>query len=340
MAGTTERDGFHGNVETYQPIVLGVLFCLGVAIAALFIGSWFGVPALLLALLLGMALRRLAVNWKPGIDFTSKRLVELGVALLGFKVSLAVLQTASLESLALLALGIAATMAGSVLLAPLFTVSRSTGLLVGAATAICGSSACMTIGSLLPRSKETDRSITLVIVATTLLSSVAMVAYPMLLHAFDLPDEMAGIILGGSIQNVPQAIGAGLAYSDTAGQTAAVTKLLRVAMLVPVALICLAILTKTAASRDTEERSFWRFIPWFIPVFLILLAINSSGILPSAASSSLAELSELSLMTGIAAIGVKTPFNGLLDEGWGPLVLTIAAAAFLLLFIGLGVTHV
>ncbi|MEQ8164657.1 MAG: putative sulfate exporter family transporter [Alphaproteobacteria bacterium] len=324
-----------------QNVWLGVLLPVIIAGAALSVSGAFSVPPLLVALGLGLLMRPLAASVSPGVNFASRRVIELGVALLGFKVTAAILMQAGFSILVLVVVAMAVTIAASLAFAKLLRLPYAHGFLVGGATAICGSSACMAIGSLLPRSKQTELGISVTIVGTTLLSSAAMIAYPFGVALLGLNDHAAGIVLGGSIHNVPQAIGAGLSFSEDAGATATITKLIRVTMLLPVAAGVMALVPLLCGpSAIGERKSIGQIVPWFIPAFALFLAINSTGWIAAPVRDTLAAASQLCLIVGIAAIGLKTPFKGLVAGGARPLILIGLSALVLLAILLIGVSLV
>ena len=106
--------------------------------------------------------------------------------------------------------------------------------LAGGAVAICGASAAMALATMLGERRASQAQLTLVLVGISAMSAAAMVLYPLAAHALALSDLRAGFLLGASIHDVAQALGAGYSYSDAAGQIAAIVKLTRVALLAPV----------------------------------------------------------------------------------------------------------
>lgn len=339
--GATMMQHFGGAPLGKRTFWLGILFPVIIAAAALWSSDTYAMPPLLVALVLGLIMKPLAQSVTPGVEFASRRLIELGVALLGFKVTTSIILDVGWGALTLVLVAMATTMFFSLLLAPLFRLSRTDGLLVGAATAICGSSACLAVGGLLPRSEKTNMAISVTIVGTTLLSSAAMIVYPLGAATMGMSDYAAGIVLGGSIHNVPQAIGAGLSFSDEAGAMATLVKLTRVAMLLPVvALVLLALPLVSGGHGRRSERGLVYIVPWFLPIFAALLAINSAGAVPPTFVAALNSVSELCLIVGLAAIGLKTSFKGLVAGGWQTPALIAVSALLLLIFLSIGVHFV
>jgi len=123
------------------------------------------------------------------------------------------------------------TLAAGFLLARLFTLERAYGALAGAGTAVCGASATLATSIVLPDYKGKEMDVAFVVVAVNALSTLAMVVYPLLCVWLGFDAQTAGIMLGATIHDVAQVVGAGYAVSETAGNTAVIVKLFRVCCL-------------------------------------------------------------------------------------------------------------
>ncbi|MDZ7790169.1 MAG: putative sulfate exporter family transporter [Xanthomonadales bacterium] len=169
----------------------------------------------------------------PGIEFTAKHVLRLGVALLGARIGVEQMLALGWLPVVLIAAMVPATILLGRLVARRLGESEQMGLLTGGAVAICGASAAMAISSILPPSERRERDTLFTVVGVTTLSTVCMVIYPAILSLFDLSDVQAGYIIGASVHDVAQVVGAGYVISDPAGDAATLTKLMRVAMLIP-----------------------------------------------------------------------------------------------------------
>ena len=110
-------------------------------------------------------------------------------------------------------------------------------MLSGGAAAICGASAALAISAVLPRDKHHDRFTLMVVIAVTVLSTLAMVLYPLIARAMNLNPDLAGLFFGGTIHDVAQVVGAGYTLGPATGDIATIVKLFRVAMLAVVVLL-------------------------------------------------------------------------------------------------------
>jgi uncharacterized membrane protein YadS len=178
------------------------------------------------------------------------------------------------------------------------------------------------------------------VVAVTALSTVAMVLYPPLFGTLGLSDRETGFLIGATIHDVAQVVGAGYSVSDPAGDAATVVKLMRVAIL-PVVLV-LALRGSTEAGSTGPTRV--PLLPWFMVLFITLSVGGSLVALPVSLTGAVEAASRGMLITAIAALGVKTSLKAMLAVGGGhiavvtieTLVLLAAAIAALHLLLDFG----
>ena len=312
----------------------GVLACIVVAAAATFLSEHYGAPVMLFALLLGMAMNFLSGEGacKPGIEFTAKQVLRLGVALLGLRITAGQIVELGWQPVAIVVVSVVLTIAVSMLAARLMGFQSLFGLLSGGATAICGASAALALAAALPNHPLKERATLFTVIGVSALSTLAMIVYPMLAQTFGLDPRAAGIFLGATIHDVAQVVGAGYSLSKETGDVATFVKLMRVAMLVPV--IVFAVMLVRARERnagDAGEASGPRppLLPWFAVAFAVLVAINSTGWLPKALTQGGSEFSRWCLVASIAGIGMKTQLKELATVGIKPVLLMIGETLFL-----------
>ena len=179
---------------------------------------------------------------------------------------------------------------------------------------------------MLPR-KAKDDTVILSIIGVTTLSTAAMIAYPALAQTLGLNDVQAGILFGAAIHDVAQVVGAGALFSSEATETSAIVKLLRVACLMPVALVVGIMFSRESVETD-QQITLPRF-PIFLIIFAVLVGINSIGLVPEYARSLANALSQGCLILAVAAIGIKTSFSQLLMTS-GRVFLVLAVVTVLL----------
>ncbi len=290
------------------------LLLTGIAsLAAAYLAEHYGAPIMLMGLLIGLAFNFANADLRlhPGLGFASKTLLRWGIVLVGLQVTFG--QIASLGIPAFLAI------AGMVALVALSGTAASKwigrgaafGTLAGGAVAICGASAALALSSVLGEKRASQAQLTLVLVAVSAASAVAMSLYPALAHVLNLSDRQAGFLMGASIHDVAQALGAGYSYSPEAGATATVVKLTRVALLAP----ALAVVAWVYPDDGASERSGVG-VPWFVLAFLGLCAIHSFVTLPQPLLDVAKPGATALLLLAVTATGIRSPMNLLLEQGW------------------------
>ncbi len=318
-------------VERTRFLAPGLLACGVVGAAAGFLSEHYGAPVMLFALLLGMAMNFLSAEGpcQPGIEFTARHVLRVGIALLGLRITLAQVAALGWGPLGLVVLSVVLTIAVSMVAARLLGFQGLFGLLTGGATAICGASAALALAAALPSHPQKDRATLFTVIGVSALSTMAMVAYPMLARALGMDAQQAGIFLGATIHDVAQVVGAGYSLSAQTGDTATLVKLLRVAMLLPV-IVFASLLTRSRAS-DGQDDSAARppLLPWFAVAFAGLVAANSTGWVPQPVQAAGNDLSRWCLIAAIAGIGMKTHLKELATVGLKPVALMVGETLFL-----------
>lgn len=321
----TEQGTLARRSSRWRALGPGLLLCFTVAAAASFLAEHYGAPAMLFALLIGMAFHFLAdeARCSPGVEFTASRLLRIGVALLGARVTLEDIMSLGLTPVLLVVGFVVVTVAAGLAISRLFGRGSSFGLLTGGAVAICGASAALAIAAVLPQRERLERDTLFTVIAVTTLSTIAMVAYPVIYTLLGFDHTAIGILLGATIHDVAQVVGAGYAVSPEAGIVATYVKLLRVAML-PVVVIALAFVMRGRAAGQGAAP-----MPWFAAGFAALLLANSAGLVPAVVVAALEDISRWLLVAAISALGVKTSIEAMLKLGPRHIFVVVAETVFL-----------
>lgn len=315
-----------------SPLWQGASIAAMTGLAALFLSEHYGAPAMLFALLLGMAVSFLYQSDSPcakGIDFTGSTILRVGIVLLGTRIALGDLITLGWQTALMLAGAIFTTIILGVILARVFGLQKRFGALTGGSVAICGASAALAISSIMPNSEHKERDTLLTVIGVTAMSTIAMILYPIIVNYLEFDAHNAGVFLGGTIHDVAQVVGAGYSVSPETGDIATLTKLVRVAMLLPVVLIMMVIINRSNQSNKGDLPK----VPGFLIGFVILMVINSCFSLPSVLLESANELSKFFLITAIAAIGMKTNLGKLTEVVIKPIILIVAETVWIALLI-------
>lgn len=314
-------------IDSASSLFPGLLLATMIAMAAQFLSLNYDIPVMLMAVLLGMPLQFLSEEQKTkaGIAFASRTLLRVGVALLGTRVSLQMFQAIGPQFVAFIVFSVSATILLSLAVMPLIGRDRHLGFLTGGAVAICGASAAMAISSILPKNHHTERDLSFTVISVTILSTIAMITYPLIAQTFGLDERHTGLFLGATIHDVAQVVGAGYSVSEQSGDLATFVKLLRVTLLAPVIFLG-AVLMRNKIS-DKSQRP--PLIPGFVIGFLVLAGLNSFDLIPSALAAPLDATSRSALVIAVAAVGMRTSFAALRGVGNKVIAMLTLQTAFL-----------
>lgn len=305
--------------------------------ASLFVAENYGGPAVLFALLIGMAFHFLSEDKRTnaGIQFSSSTILRLGVALLGARISAEQIKLLSPTLIAVIVGGVFATVLFSVIVNRFFFKwPKAEGALAGASVAICGASAAIALAATMNKKQLREQALLAIVVTVTILSTIAMVIYPMISDAMGFDQQAAGIFLGGTIHDVAQVVGAGAMIGPQALEISSMTKMLRVAMLIPMLIIFMFVFADKKHREEEEKAKPWyKNIPLFLIGFIALACLNIAGFIPANISHLLGEISRLLILISIAALGLKTSLGKLRDVGWTPIILMTVNTIFLLCWI-------
>ena len=313
---------------------LGIATITGMA--ALFLSEHYNAPAMLFALLLGMAVSFLYQNDTPcacGIDFTASTLLRAGVVLLGLRIALGDLAVLGWQTALMLAGAIFTTIVLGVGLAKLLGLQKRFGALTGGSVAICGASAALAISTILPKGENHERDTLLTVIGVTAMSTIAMVLYPIIAGQLGMTDTEAGIFLGGTIHDVAQVVGAGYSVSESAGDMATLAKLVRVAMLMPVVLIMMLVIKRFYKTNTQAEGGEVPKMPLFLIGFIALMLLNSFVTLPEFVIEAGTQVSRFFLVVSITAIGMKSNLGKLAEVGVLPIVMIVVETLWIALLI-------
>jgi uncharacterized integral membrane protein (TIGR00698 family) len=315
------------RIRLYGP---GLAIAGIVAIAAKWLSEHFTAPVLLFALLLGMGVNFASRErtLKPGIDFAGRAVLRVGVALLGARITLDQVRSLGLETVILVIAAVASTITVGWMLARTLKLGAPLGILMGGAVAICGASAALAIAAIIPKTATHERDTILTVIGVTALSTIAMILYPVAFAALHLDARATGILIGATIHDVAQVVGAGYAVSKETGDVAVIVKLLRVALLLP-AVIAISLMFRKARAEAGPRPPI---LPMVLVAFAALVIANSLGIVPKPVRAGLEQGSFWCLAIAIAALGAKTELGDLVRVGWARVGVIVGATAFLAAF--------
>ncbi len=305
------------TIDAVRVAMPGLLLSATIALAVRFVSDQLGGPAMLYALLFGMAFNFLTEDerFASGIYFASRNILRFGVALLGLRITTGDVTGLGWQVVALVLVSVIVTILIGGLVGRAFGLKGDQSVLSAGAVAICGASAALAIASVLPSHKDHERNTIMTVAGVTALSTVAMVVYPVFVTYLEYDNATAGVFLGATIHDVAQVVGAGYIISDQTGEISTLVKLIRVACLVPVVIV-ISLITHRSRAESPDRRPL---LPWFLVAFVVLVIVNSLGWVSPDVNSALAPVSSWCLLTAVAALGVKTSLKALADVGPAPI---------------------
>jgi uncharacterized integral membrane protein (TIGR00698 family) len=299
-------------------------------------GVRYPVSASIVAILLGIALRnliRLPVFVLESAKGMPRRVIPPSIVLTGASLNLAAVGTAGVRALAITMLCILTGVAASIRIGSALKLRSKTSMLLGAGTAICGTSAIVAVAPLI---EAGDEDMMLAIGAVNILGLLLMFALPLLGAALHLGNQAFGVWAGTTIHAVPQVVAAGFSYSNESGTLATLVKLVRVAMLAPFIFV-LGIWCMRGRSGSTARIHYSRLAPGFVWGFLLLAVLNTFRLLPVLqfhfgnydAGGLLTSAGEILLAVSMAAMGLEVNIKQMAKVGGRALLAGTLAAVVL-----------
>lgn len=300
----------------------GILLAAVIAIQAWLLGNVFpiiGSPVL--GLLFGMLLAfwKRPIIFDNGIKYTSKKLLQYSIILLGFDMNLFNIFKVGSQTLLLMCFTLTAAFLTSYIVGILLKVDGKTATLIGVGTSICGGSA---IAATAPVIHADDKDVAHSISTIFLFNVMAAFLFPFFRHILGMSDQNFGLWAGTAVNDTSSVVAAGYTFSNAAGNLAVIVKLTRTLMIVPVTLV-LALYTsrKTACDKSGDNYSIVKIFPWFVLGFVAASVINTFLSMPQGVGSFLAEVGKFVIVMAMASIGLNTNVVKLIKNGGKPILL-------------------
>jgi uncharacterized integral membrane protein (TIGR00698 family) len=353
LSGLKATRYMSGAISSVSHKLPGALLVALLASMAIALGSmrWLqanGISALTLAIILGMAVgnsvySRVASACSFGVTFSKQTLLRLGIILYGLRLTFQDVAHVGLAGVIIDALVLSSTFllswwAGT----RWFGLDRRTAMLIGAGSSICGAAAVMAAE---PVVRGRAEQVTVAVSTVVVFGTLAIFLYPALYHfnqhyhLLAMDPARYGVLAGSTVHEVAQVVAAGRAIADQAGNTAVITKMVRVMMLAPFLILLSAYLSrdhdpKVSADASVDQRTRHIVIPWFALGFVAVTVLNSLLTLPQPLRGSVINLDTFLLAMAMAALGLTTHASALRAAGIKPLAL---AALLFIWLIGGGI---
>jgi len=316
-----------GAIVAARSVVPGLLLTSSIAAAAFGLHALPGISALspmILSIFIGIAFHNFVrtPTWaKPGVAFSLRRILRLGIILLGLQLTAQQVVAVGGAGLAVIVITLICTFLVTTWVGRLLSVNARLAQLIAAGTSICGASAVLATNTV---TDAPDEDVAYAVACVTVFGSVAMFGYPLLLEVLKLTPHSYGLWAGSSIHEVAQVVAAAYQGGTQAGDFGTIAKLTRVMMLAPVVLS----LGLLARSRGNEARTRVP-VPWFALGFVALIVVNSLFAIPAAVKAPIGMMTVFGLSVALAAMGLETDVRKLRAKGLRPFLLGLIAFFFI-----------
>ena len=293
-------------------VLPGVFLCIIVTAASLLLQTieahylgraW--LESLVIAILLGALIRTFwtpGARWKPGIHFSAKMLLEIAVVMLGANISARMIMDAGTSMLFGIIIVVFLAIAISYSLGRLFGLPWRMATLIACGNSICGNSAIAAVAPVIDAHSD---DVAAAISFTAVLGVVVVLTLPVLATAMQMTPHGFGVFAGLTVYAVPQVLAATAPFHPLSVQIGTLVKLVRVLMLGPV-VMALSIFRSQRATSNSQRAipSLHNLLPWFIVGFLLMIALRSSGLIPTVLLQPIHEASTWLTVISMAALGL------------------------------------
>ncbi len=300
----------------------GIALAAAIAVPAYLIGKVFPVVGSpVLGILFGMILAffKRPAMLEDGIKYTSKKLLQYSIILLGFDMNLFRVFQVGGQTLVLMAFTLTASFAAAFIAGRLLKVEGKTAALIGVGTSICGGSA---IAAAAPVLQAEEEQVAHAISTIFLFNVIAAFLFPFLGRLAGMSDMSFGLWAGTAINDTSSVVAAGYTFSQAAGGLAVIVKLTRTLLIVPITLaLALYMSRKPAAAQASGKWNIAKIFPWFVLYFLAASVINTFLPIPAGVGSFLVQAGKFMIVMAMACIGLNTNLVKLIKGGGRPILL-------------------
>ena len=277
---------------------------------------------LFLSLVAGLALSNfpsITTHAAEAIDFSAKKLLRLGVALLGMQITFHKFAEIGVKGFIAIFIIVILTFFGMRTAGRMVGLSPELSLLLAGGFSICGASAIAAIGAS-RRSKTEDISYSVGIV--TLCGTLSIFVIPPIAKALSLSHQLAGAWIGAAVHDIGQVIATATLVGGTTLSYAVISKLSRVVLLAPM-LVALNFRNEREGSSSRFQITQW--FPPFILGFLVITLLNNEVHFSTHVTNSFINISKFLLSMGLFAMGTKVKWASIKVIGVRPLVFGVCA---------------
>ena len=322
----------------------GLLLCLIIAVPSWFLGQ--AVPVIggpVFAILTGMVITlilRKKDAFTPGINYTSKKILQAAVVFLGFGMNLTEILTKGKQSLPIILSTISTSLITAFILYKALKLRTNNAILVGVGSSICGGSA---IAATAPVIDASDEEVAQSISVIFLFNVIAALIFPALGAILGLSNEGFGMFAGTAINDTSSVTAAAAAWDGIHGsntlESAAIVKMTRTLAIIPITLILAIWRGRKEKTAEGSSFSLKRSFPFFVLFFVLASVVTTVFQLPAEVTAPLKELSKFLIVMAMAAIGLNTNIIKLVKTGGKPILTGFCCWAGISL-VSLGMQHI
>jgi len=335
LYNTQEKKGKRGNImEWIKKNTPGILLCLAIAIPSWFIGTAFPIiGGAVIAILAGMVLTLIIKNkgvLDSGIKFTSKKVLQWAVILLGFGMDLNVVLETGKQSLPIIICTIGISLIMAFLINKFIKMPAKVATLIGVGSSICGGSAIAATAPVIDADEEEVAQSISVIFLFNVLAALLFPSFGQLIGFDTTSGEAFGIFAGTAVNDMSSVTATastwdGMFNLGTATLDKAVTvKMTRTLAIIPITLVLAFARTKKQKSNNAGKINIKKIFPFFILFFIgasIIATIAVSCGVSADLFDPLKTLSKFLIVMAMAAIGMNTNIVKLVKSGAKPIFL-------------------
>lgn len=312
-------------METIKNTWKGILLCFGISVPSWLLGQ--AVPVVggpVFSIFFGMTIAyflRKDGPFRAGISFTSKKILQAAVVLLGFGMNLTEILSKGIQSLPIIVTTISTSLLIAFLLGKVLKIPEKTSALVGVGSSVCGGSA---IAAAAPVIGASDEEIAQSISVIFLFNVIAAVLFPFLGSVLGLSDEGFSIFAGTAINDTSSVTAAAAAWDGIHGSStldaAAIVKLTRTLAIIPITLGLALIRTRKEKNAESKL-NLKKVFPTFILYFVLASVVTTIFSLPGDLTAPVKDLSKFLIVMAMAAIGLNTNIMKLIRTGNRPILM-------------------
>lgn len=302
----------------------GLLLCLIIAVPSWFLGQ--AVPVIggpVFAILTGMVITLILKKkdaFTPGINYTSKKILQAAVVFLGFGMNLTEILAKGKQSLPIILSTISTSLITAFILYKALRLRTNNAILVGVGSSICGGSA---IAATAPVIDASDEEVAQSISVIFLFNVIAALIFPALGAILGLSNEGFGMFAGTAINDTSSVTAAAAAWDGIHGsntlESAAIVKMTRTLAIIPITLILAIWRGRKEKTAEGSSFSLKRSFPFFVLFFVLASVVTTVFQLPAEVTAPLKELSKFLIVMAMAAIGLNTNIIKLVKTGGKPI---------------------